>query len=153
MNKLAKSLFAAASFALPMSVTLVQPAAAAYVDVASITGSGTLSPGLNATVQTQSISFTGTATVVGTDGVLATYPCSFSGSGSGNAAGGTGVVSGSCGPINFPACTFVFTGVHVTVACPVTTGVAAADCVFTPTNVNPTTRYNLVCGAFIVQVP
>jgi hypothetical protein len=147
MHRITKSLFAVASFAMPLTVTLAQPAAAANVDVAVIQGSGTISPGLTEVVQAQSVNFTGTATVVGTDGVLATYDCSFAGSGFGNAAGGVGNVSGACGPAVFPSCTFAFTAVHVTVACAPTA--AAADCVFTPNNVRPTTSYGLVCEGFV----
>lgn len=148
MRKLVRSLFAAAAFVLPVTVTMVQPAAAANVDVAVIQGSGTITPGLSATPQNQSVSFTGTATVVGTDGVLATYTCSFAGTGFGNALGGIGSVSGSCGPVVFPSCTFVFTAVHVTVACPPT--IAASDCIFTPTTLNPTTTYDLLCEGALV---
>lgn len=151
MKNLVRSLLVGA--ALPVAMFQAQPASAAYVDIAVITGSGTISPGLSPTVQSQSISFSGTATVVGTDGLPGTYSCNFTGTGFGNMLGGTGNVAGNCGPVNFPACTFVFTGVHVTVGCAVDIGVGAADCVFTPVDVNPTTRYNLVCGAFLVQVP
>lgn len=148
-----RSLFVGVALVMPGVVTMAQPAAAAYVDLAVIQGSGTISPGLTPAQQSQSISFNGTATVVGTDGVLAQYGCSFTGTGFGNMAGGTGNVSGSCGPVAFPNCTFVFTGVHVTVACPVNVGIGGADCLFTPNNINPTTSYGLVCEAALVQVP
>jgi hypothetical protein len=143
MRKLSRALFATA---MPVVVALAQPAAAARADVAVIQGGGTITPGLTEVVQNQSVNFTGTATVVGTDGVLATYQCSFSGTGFGNAAGGVGTVSGSCGPVPFTSCNFVFTAVHVTVAC--APQVAAADCVFTPNNIRPTTSYGLVCEGF-----
>ncbi|HEV2890438.1 MAG TPA: hypothetical protein VGX28_08680 [Frankiaceae bacterium] len=149
--KLGRSLFLGAALTLPVYSAMVAPAGAANVDIAAIVGSGTISPGLTEVVQSQSISFTGTATAIGTDGLPGTYSCSFAGTGFGNAAGGTGTVSGVCGPLSFPACTFVFTGGHVTVACPLPVGVGAADCVFQPTDIRPTTRYNLVCGALLAN--
>ncbi|HEX8004140.1 MAG TPA: hypothetical protein VF519_15740 [Mycobacteriales bacterium] len=153
--KLTRSLFLGATLAMPFALLSASPAVAANVDVAAITGSGTLSPGLTEVVQNQSISFTGTATVVGTDGLPGSYPCSFSGTGFGNMAGGTGTVSGSCGPLSFPGCSLVFTGVHVIVVCPInggTGGIGAGDCVFQPTNVRPTTRYNLACAAGLAKI-
>lgn len=149
MKTLARSLFAGATLAMPVALLAGSPAAAAGADLAVITGSGTISPGLNETPRPQSISFTGTATVVGTDGVLATFGCSFTGSDlAGSVAEGVGTVAGACGPIAFPTCAFARVGVEVQVACASTTpSVGAAVCIFTPNNTNPTTSYGLICEA------
>ena len=157
MKKLVRSLFLGAAVAMPLTLIAASPAAAhpAHADVAVIQGSGTISPGLSATAlpAQQSISFTGTATVVGTEGVLATYPCSFGGTDlAGHPAEGVGTVSGSCGPISFTTCVFVRVGVVVAVVCAdVTTALSvelgAGVCVFTPTTFEPTTTYDLICGA------
>ena len=115
-------------------------------NAAVITGSGTISPGLTEIPTAQSIAFTGSATVVGTEGVLATYPCSFSGSDlAGSVTEGAGTVAGSCGPLVYD-CVFVRIGVEVQVVCPVA---AAAVCVFTPTTTNPVRSYDLICSAVL----
>ncbi|MDQ1437260.1 MAG: hypothetical protein QOK43_889 [Acidimicrobiaceae bacterium] len=68
---------------------------------AAITGSGTISPGLNTAGAPQSVSFGGTAvgTIVAVPGASAgVYSCSFSGSDPNGslATGGPGTVTGSC---------------------------------------------------------
>ena len=121
----------------------------ARADAAVINGSGSINPGLSEIPAAQSISFTGTATVVGTEGVLATYGCSFSGTDlAGSVAEGVGTVAGSCGPISFTTCVFLRIAAEVQVVCaelPVTIG--GAVCVFTPTTTNPVTTYDLICAA------
>lgn len=160
MNKLARAAFAGAAIAMPLVMVGTSPAAAANVDVAVITGSGTISPGLSVVPVPQSISFSGSATVVGTHGVLTTYGCSFSGSDiNGSIAAGVGTVSGSCGPISFDTCVFVRVLDVVQVVCagasasgPTVKG-ASAECVFQPNNTLPTTSYTLTCKAEYVGQP
>ena len=156
MKKLVRSLSAGFALALPLAMTAASPASAAEACVFVITGSGTISPGLSAVPTPQSISFTGTMTCVGTSGVGTTYPCSFTGTDPvGSEAAGAGQVSGNCGPYGFPSCQFVRVGVAVEVVCVDVAGtrVATATCVFTPVDVNPTTKYNLVCAGEYVDVP
>lgn len=153
MSKLVRSLYAGAAIAMPLVFTAATPAVAApNADVALIQGSGTISPGLGAVPEAQSVSFTGTATVVGTDGVLATYGCSFSGTDlAGSVAEGVGTVSGACGPLAFSTCVFVRVAGVVGVVCVAGgVGVAQAACVFTPHQTLPTTSYDLICEAAAV---
>ncbi|HEX8004145.1 MAG TPA: hypothetical protein VF519_15765 [Mycobacteriales bacterium] len=151
MKKLVRSLFAGAAIAMPIVMVTASPAAA--LDAFVITGSGTISPGLTAVPTPQSVSFTGTATSVGTTAVPGSYPCSFSGTDTlGSAAEGVGTVSGSCGPFAFTNCQFVRIVGVVVVVCPPQGNpprTAVAVCAFQPTNVNPTTRYNLVCAGVV----
>lgn len=152
MKKL-RSMYAAAAVVLPLTLTMFQPATAAtpHADVAVIQGSGTIDPALGTAVEAHSVSFTGTATVVGTDGVLATYACSFNGVGTGNILGGPGTVSGGCGPLVLELCVFVLTGAVVHVACPKTTaaqvGIGQGECVFRPHQILPVESYDLTCEA------
>lgn len=153
-----KRLYAAAALVLPLALASYNPATAAtpHADVAVIQGSGTISPPLGPLVEAHSVSFSGTATVVGTDGVLATYPCSFNGVGTGNILGGPGTVSGGCGPLVLELCVFVLTGAVVHVACPTATGTQAGigqgECVFRPHQVLPVESYDLTCEASAVVV-
>ena len=162
-KKLVRSLFAGAALAMPLTVLAATPAAAAEADAFVITGSGTIFPGLGAVPTPppgggQAINFTGTATTVGTHGVPGTYSCSFSGTDiNGSAALGVGTVSGSCGPIGFTTCFFARVTAVVAVVCadtaiPPVRG-AAAVCAFTPVDVNPTTRYNLICAGAYASAP
>jgi hypothetical protein len=155
MNKLVRSLFAGAAVSMPLALVAASPASAANVDVAVIQGSGTISPGLGAVPEQQSVQFSGTATVVGTDGVAATYPCNFSGTDlAGSVAEGVGTVSGSCGPISLTTCVFVRVAGVVVVACADgVVEVGGAVCVFTPDDVLPTTSYDLVCAAAYAKAP
>ncbi|HEV2890433.1 MAG TPA: hypothetical protein VGX28_08655 [Frankiaceae bacterium] len=157
MKKLVRSLFAGAAIAMPLTMIAASPAAAADADVFVITGSGTITPGLGLVPTPppgggQSISFTGTATTVGTHGTPGRYTCSFSGTDiNGSAALGVGTVSGNCGPIAFATCNFARVTGIVAVVCadPAGTRAAAAVCGFVPTDVEPTTRYTLACtGAY-----
>ena len=157
--KLRKSMLAAAAFVLPAAVTMIQPASAAtpHVDVAVITGSGTIVPSLGLDVETHAVSFDGQALAIGTEGVLAPFPCSFSGSGIGNILGGPGTVSGSCGPLSFELCVFVLTGAVVDVVCPKTdvtvgVGLGQGECVFRPHQLFPVESYDLACEASLGYV-
>lgn len=159
MNKLARTIYGAVALASPMLLAVTTPAAAhplPHVDVATIEGSGTISPGLGATPSAQSISFDGTATVVGSDGVLTEYDCAFSGEDpAGSAAAGAGTVAGSCGPIVLELCVFVREAAHVDVECVSTEshkGGAQAKCVFRPHDTLPTTAYDLICEAIAILV-
>lgn len=105
-----------------------------------VQGSGTSSPGLGTTPEPQSMSFTGTATVVGPDGVGVTYSCHWGGSDlAGSTVASAGALSGSCGPIAFN-CQFVRVAAAFEMAC---TDGGAASGVFRPHNTNPTTSYDL----------
>jgi len=157
--KLRKSMLAAAAFVLPVSVTMLQPASAAtpHADVALIQGSGTISPALGTAVEDHAVSFTGSALAVGTDGVLTSYDCSFTGSGTGNILGGPGTVSGNCGPLSFDLCVFVLTLAVVDVVCPKAVilteiGLGQGECVFRPHQVFPVESYDLTCEAAVALV-
>ncbi|HEX8004139.1 MAG TPA: hypothetical protein VF519_15735 [Mycobacteriales bacterium] len=137
---------AAAALAFPVA----PPAEALDANVYVITGSGTLSPGLTVVPTPQSISFTGTASYASTFPVgLGGYSCSFSGTDQiGSVLLGLGSLSGSCGPTSGVDMVLVRVGPTLSL----TTAVIASasrglhfDCVFQPTNVNPTTRFNLAC--------
>jgi hypothetical protein len=147
MRNISRTMLAGAAVFMPLTMIASSPATAAAADTFVIQGSGTISPGLTTTPTNQSISFTGTATVVGTHGTPGTYSCSFSGTSSipETTANGAGTVSGSCGPIAFSSCTYVRAGVNVAVNCTEGTRTATAKCVFNPGNTNPTTRYTLIC--------
>lgn len=150
--KKTRSVFAATAFVLPLTVTMLQPAAAtapAHADAAVIQGSGTISPALGLDIEEHSVSFSGTATSVGTDGILADYACSFSGTGFGNILGGPGTVSGSCGPLEFALCAFVLTGAVVDVVCTATVGGGQGECVFRPHQIFPVESYDLTCEASV----
>ena len=151
---LTRRLFGAAALTAPLLLTVTTPAVAhplPHVDQAVITGSGSISPGLGAVPEEQSISFDGSALTVGTDGVLVTFPCSFAGTDlAGSAATGLGTVSGACGPLFFELCVFVRVTVAVAVVCATTTdhtGPGEAECIFRPHDTLPTTSYDLVCDA------
>lgn len=160
MNLLRRT-FGAVALAAPLLLTVTTPAVAhplPHVDVLVVEGSGTISPGVGLIPGPQSISFDGTATVVGTDGVLVTYDCSFSGTDpAGSTAAGSGTVSGSCGPISLSLCIFVRVGSVVIVICAevqvgVHVGTAVAECVFRPHDTLPTTSYDLICEATVTLV-
>ena len=142
--------------ALPLAVAT--PAAAhplPHVDEVVVQGSGTITPGLGPLPEPQSIAFDGTATVIGTDGVLTTWSCSFSGESPGSSTThGLGSVSGACGPIGL-LCAYVRIGAIVAVECVGTAthvGAAAGSCLFVPHTLLPTTSYSLVCGFRIALV-
>lgn len=134
-----------AAVALPASA----PAEALGANVYVMTGSGTISPGLGLVPIPQSVSFTGTAGYVSTFPVgLAGYPCSFSGAEFGSMAGGVGTLAGSCGPASYTNILYVRAGATLSGIGVVVGGSSSSthfDCVFQPTDVNPTTRYSLVC--------
>lgn len=144
--------FSTVTLAAPLLLTVTMPAVAhpyPHVDALVIQGSGTISPGLGATPTPQSISFDGTAFVAGTDGGLATYDCSFSGTEpQGALAAGAGAVSGACGLIRLSFCAFIHVGATALLACPELVthlGVGVVECVFRPHDTLPTTAYDLVC--------
>ena len=160
MNLLRRT-FGAVALAAPVLLTVTTPAVAhplPHVDALVIQGSGTISPGIGVEPDEQSISFTGTATVVGTDGVLTTETCSFSGTDpAATIPLGSGTVSGSCGPISLSLCVFIRIGVIVQVVCAevqvgVHVGTATATCVFRPHDSLPTTSFDLVCVAEVALV-
>jgi len=160
MKKLVRSVFAGVALAMPLTLIAASPALAAGQDVGTISGDdGVISPGLGVVPEAQNFSFGGTATVVGTDGVLATYPCGFTGHDiAGSAAAGVGDFSGGCGPIQFTSCNFVRAAVAVVAACVEATTapsvkVGAGACVFTPTDTNPTTKFGLLCAIDYTSLP
>lgn len=138
--------------ALPLTLVAATPASAADANTFLMQGSGTISPGLGVNVSdAQSMNFTGTATMVGTHGVLATYGCSFSGSFVGNLAAGTGNLSGSCGPMPL-ACAFVYV-LGMWVGTCVGSVTAAFNCTVRYNNVLPSTSYSATCLGQSVTVP
>jgi len=153
MKKLVRSIAIVVAIAAPALATAMPQAEAANADAAVIQGSGTIAPGLAAKPVAQSINFGGTATVVGTHGIAASYSCAFSGSDlAGSLAEGAGTVGGGCGPINLSLCAFVRVGGAVAVAC-AGTGTpkqgAAGLFAFTPDQTPPAvvTSYHLAGGA------
>jgi len=142
MRVLCAALAACAS----VSLLPVQQATAS-ADTLVISGSGTVSPGLAPVItRPQAITFTGTATVIGTDGILATYACQVTGTGlNDNMAAGVGYLSGSCGPISFSSCTFVRDHADTNVQCldAARGRTLTGKFLFQPTDLNPVTRYQL----------
>jgi hypothetical protein len=150
------------------------------VDGAAIVGSGTISPGLTTVDTSQSVSFTslvgvgGGAAANSSPAAAAAGPlvsCSFTGSGHGTVAMGSGTATGTCtaspvipgvigsGLIN---CTLTFNQVGAivvvqgvnscsaqagSVALTSPTTVSAGVFLFIPTNNNPVTQYLLAGGA------
>lgn len=155
MKKLVRSLFVGAAIAMPVMLIAASPASAQTADVAVIEGAGTISPGLGAVPEAQSVHFEGTATVVGTDGVLASYSCEFDGTDlAGSVAEGVGTVHGTCGPIALDLCVFIRVAGVVLVICPDgVIEVGAAVCVFEPDDLLPTTSYTLICAAAYAKAP
>ncbi len=150
MIKRLRVVLAAFALAVPW-VVMPQAATAAGADTFVMTGSGTFSPGLGLTPQAQSLSFTGTATVVGTDGVAATYSCSITGGEFlGELAFGAGNASGGCAPPKWcRSWTYVRVGAKWVWVCTATVlnpSVGVMDCLFSPSDVNPTTNFTLVCA-------
>lgn len=119
-------------------------------NAATVTGGGTISPGLpDAGCAFQSVTFSGTAEVVGTHG--GSYSVTFNGASSicetrASGAGG-GVLGGDVnGTVSYSR-----TGPVVTLSGSVTIdngephNIDAGGCVFAPTSVNPVQTYQLVC--------
>ena len=157
MKKLVRSIAIVVAIAAPAIASVAPSASAANADAAVIQGAGTISPGLGAAPAPQSINFGGTATVVGTHGVAATFGCSFSGSDlAGSLGEGAGTVGGGCGPINLSLCAFVRVGGAVAVVCAgVGTPKQAAGGVFafTPDQTPPATvtSYHLAGAALYLD--
>ena len=144
--------FGAVALAAPLLLTVTTPAVAhplTHVDAAVVQGSGVISPSLGLLYETHSIYFNGTATVLGTDGELTTWDCSFAGSSLASLAHGMGSVSGWCGPLLFELCVFVRVAAVVLVDCLALgehAGTAPGVCAFLPHDTLPTTSYDLLCG-------
>ncbi|HEX8002036.1 MAG TPA: hypothetical protein VF519_05010 [Mycobacteriales bacterium] len=121
------------------------PAHAAWADLLIVTGAGTISPGLTEVPRAQSISFSGAATAIGSDGIPATWACAWSATGlNDTVAAGFGSASGSCGPVSFSSCQWTREGTDVQIFCVDPSGKALhGRFVFQPGNVNPITRFTL----------
>lgn len=142
-----RPLRAAVAAAMPLVLVSGDPATAAYADAMIVQGSGAISPGVSLIPTPQSISFGGTAVVVGTNGVLAVHSCSFSGTLVATVLGGTGSISGSCGPIPFDDCVVVAVVASWSIACQdaARAGAQGLECVFRVHQVFPTTSYDITC--------
>ncbi|HEX8004138.1 MAG TPA: hypothetical protein VF519_15730 [Mycobacteriales bacterium] len=141
---------------LALPLTMASPAASApNADVFVLTGSGTFTPGFGLYSQPQSVAFTGTITSVGTRGILGTYSCGFSGTVVGTIAVGTGTMYGSCGPLQLGLCQVAYVAGLIAFAglCASTGAPAAFTCVAQYANINPTTRYYLMCEGASVTAP
>jgi hypothetical protein len=152
-----RALLVAIAVAVPAMVS-APPATAVDADTFVMQGSGTILPGLTLVPQQQNLSFSGTATVVGTGGVLSTYSCSFVGNDlAGSTAESVGTMSGGCGPWWCDVWVYVRVGGFKKWICIRTGnpqfGLQGMNCVWTPTDVNPTTRYSLVCHGIRALAP
>lgn len=154
MKRLRHLTYAATTLGAPLLLTVTTPAvvSAAAAHSAVIQGSGGISPGLDLNVWERSISFGGTATVVGINGtapdVARAYWCSFNGSFTGNLSGGAGTFSGACGPVSFDLCVFVYTTPSLRISCANNsngTGGGWFECVLRPHQVLPVTSFDLTC--------
>ena len=154
MKRLRHLTYAATALVAPLLLTVTTPgtAGAAIAHGAVIQGSGGISPPLDLLPTEHSISFGGTATVVGIDGttpvVGGTYGCSFGGTVTGNLSGAVGTFSGACGPLSFELCVLVLTTPSVRIACSRTSGGSGGgyfECVFRPHQVLPVDSYDLTC--------
>ena len=142
-----RTLVAALAALLPL--TAATPASAASSDAGTVTGLGTIWPGLWIEPTSHLLTFTGTMTSAGTSGLPASSDCAFSGQlNQANVAGGFGVLSGSCGHHTFPTCVVTFAGSEWAWLCvtPLAAALAAFECVFTPVDFNPVTVYALQCA-------
>ncbi len=144
-----RSLLLVVATVLPFAATPVPSHAA---DAFTFSGNGTISPGLGVTPVPQSFSMTGTATAVGTDGVLTTSSCSFSGyDNAGSLAEGFGTMSGACGSWYWCRVgVYVRVGHHKVIICVEAVSVGQMQCVFVPTDVNPTTKFSFTCAGTVV---
>ena len=114
-------------------------ASASTVVVLEIRGSCTYSPGLGPSPTWQSWSCTGTATAVGTDGVMVEHPCYATGEGTDGLAAGTGTAAGACGPYAFHDCAWTHGGSTYQVSCASEGTASAGTFESTPYDTLPTT--------------
>jgi hypothetical protein len=73
----------------------------------AVQGAGVINPGFTALPTASAVYFGGTATVIGTNGVAATFGCAWAGTEIGDLAASVGVAGGGCGPIVFSTCVTV----------------------------------------------
>jgi len=161
MGLLKKSAIAAAVLApvLGLSGMYVANADTGPSDVVSVTGGGTINPGLPATGCASSaphVTFTGTATFTpnSDDANLSGGSFGFdgdstSGCASSQSDSGSGILTGAVsGNVSFTR-----TGTEVVVTGTATLNgevhTITAHCTFVPTNANPTTQYQLACQAVL----
>lgn len=145
----------AAALALPLLLLPGRPAAAANADVFVLQGSGTVSPAQNIVPGPPPYyAFSGTVTVVGTDGILATYGCSFQGgAGVGNFFGGVWFLSGGCGPIQCATWVVSGGGTQWHIECAEPLVVASMDCTIRYHQTLPVESYDVSCMGRYVRIP
>lgn len=138
MRRLVLAGLACAAVATPSSAAL--PNADAGVVNGSGQYYGTADPGW------RDVSFTGSVTLVGTDGVMVTRQCSFYGRVFYTLAAEAGTVAGTCGPFTLALCAYAREGLAVELACipdSAHVGAITGAGVYTLTDARPTTLFNL----------
>ena len=99
--------------ALAVALPALVPSPAGAAPPYSVTGDGTVSPGLSIAAAPQSFAFSGTAT----DALGMTSPCVFSGWVDGTVSGSVGTASGTCAGVPYPTCLTTLSVTQWTLAC------------------------------------
>ena len=119
--------------ALVVSALAAAPAGA--VPPVTISGSGTVSPGISpCCAYPVAVSFTGTGESLGS-----TYACAFQGYGTYGPPTAIGTMEGACGPLVYSGCLFTLDLASLKVACPTSVG----SFVLSFQDVNPSTRFTI----------
>lgn len=122
----------------------VPAAHAAHADAVVLQGAGTYAPPLGVLSEAHALSFSGVATVTGTDGVAVTFDCQFYGTSFESLSGGEGAMAGSCGPLAFPSCVYARAGVAGTITCAGVVEEMVLSFFWRPVDVIPTSAYTLI---------
>lgn len=137
-----------------LALAATSPSAhAASLDVLVVNVSGTYSPALDTTYRARTLSMNGTASFVGTHGVLTTYSCAFVGTEIGTIAGGVGVMAGNCGPIFCNAAAYARAGFHTPWTCTDTIKVWPMLCAISFLPLPPATSAAMTCLGASAEVP
>jgi len=159
MKRFIRGAAVAVAIAAPAIMSIAPSANAATADVFTQIGSGTISPGLNATPQPQTFNFAGSGPAAGTDGAPATANCTANGNDAvGTIAVGEGNATITC-TIGSHSVTVNATFVRVGAAVVVVSAggvvqLGAGICGFATTSTSlPIRSYTLACGAAYAQAP
>jgi hypothetical protein len=141
--------------------------AAAHEGGGAIAGSGTISPGLDLTPRTQSVTFSGSGAGVTTGSPTAgTFSCAFTGGSSApeTLAAGAGTATGNCSGVDMvtgashsASCSVIYTRlgaeVNITGTCSGSVdGFVALTCLFQPAISFPVLQWQVQCGVVFHHV-
>jgi len=130
-----------------------------YEYIVLVTGSGTVSPGLDTTTQSRTLEIAGVETGVGNHGFLASNFCVFVVQESGSLAAGSGTAAANCGYVWCGSSVAARTLMTLTLTCappsPGSTQTAngTLTCTLTPVNANPVTAVDVLCQGWATRVP